>query len=270
MKKKTKKVKLTAKTADKFELYEASVQTPDVDVAFVSKLFKKKTKRAAMSLREDFCGTGAFAAEWVRSKRERTAVGLDLCEETLAVAQVRQADTLKRASDRLHFVKGDVLEGTQEKSDVIVAFNFSYCCFKERETLLAYFKRARNDLNADGCFALDIHGGVEVFAELEEETDHKRFSYVWDQEPYDPINGYAFRKIHFRFPDGTEMKDAFVYDWRLWGLAEMRDILRDAGFSDVVVYWEGTTKKGDGDGIFSKADTGVNDDAWIAYVVAWR
>jgi len=65
------------------------------------------------------------------------------------------------------------------------------------------------------------------------------------------------------------MKEAFTYDWRLWGLTELRDILVDAGFSTVDCYWEGTDEDGEsGDGIFTKSETGDSCLSYIAYLVA--
>ena len=39
-----KKLKLTAKTANKYDLYEQSVQNVDFEVEFISKTFKKYNK----------------------------------------------------------------------------------------------------------------------------------------------------------------------------------------------------------------------------------
>ncbi len=41
---KKKKYHLTAKTANKYDLYEESVQNVDFEVEFISKIFKKKNK----------------------------------------------------------------------------------------------------------------------------------------------------------------------------------------------------------------------------------
>jgi hypothetical protein len=65
------------------------------------------------------------------------------------------------------------------------------------------------------------------------------------------------------------MKNAFCYEWRLWTLPEIREILLEAGFSRVTVYWEGTDEKtNEGNGEFSPAEHGEADDAYIVYIVA--
>jgi len=140
--------------------------------------------------------------------------------------------------------------------------------------MLHYFEGVYKDLSDEGIFVIDLHGGPESIQELEEETemDDESFTYVtyvWDQDNINPITSEAQLHIHFRFPDGTEMKEAFTYDWRLWGLTELRDILIDAGFSTVDCYWEGTDDDGEtGDGIFTKSDVGDSCLSYIAYLVA--
>ena len=121
----------------------------------------------------------------------------------------------------------------------------------------------------DGAFFIDIHGGVESVESLEEIQEFDGYEYVWDQEAFDPINGTALRYIHFRFPDGSEIERAFQYDWRIWTLPELTDLLREAGFSGVEVYWEGDDGDGEGNGIFTKTDEVENELSWVAYLVGW-
>jgi hypothetical protein len=74
--------------------------------------------------------------------------------------------------------------------------------------------------------------------------------------------------IHFKFPDKSKMKKAFTYVWRLWSLPEIKEMLVEAGFHNPVVYWEGTDKDGDGDGVFTADEQGEADAGWIAYISA--
>ena len=65
------------------------------------------------------------------------------------------------------------------------------------------------------------------------------------------------------------MKKAFTYDWRLWTLPEIRELLIDCGFSQTTVYWEGTDPEtGEGNGEYSATESGDDDPSWIAYIVA--
>ena len=82
------------------------------------------------------------------------------------------------------------------------------------------------------------------------------------------ITGDCTCYIHFKFPDGSKLKRAFSYAWRLWTAPELKDMLHDAGFRKVTVYWEGEDEDGEGNGEFTPSETGEADLAWIAYIVA--
>ncbi len=261
---------LTASTADKFALYERSVQAPDNEVAFLDRVFRKTRGRRPLALREDFCGTGALCAAWAKSHLERTAIGLDLDGKTLAYGQSHHVSALGPASHRVELCRRDVLTAGPEKVEIIAAFNFSYCVFKERAELLRYFRRAHAALVDDGVFVLDVYGGLDCQSELIERKRLPGFTYVWEQGPTDAIKGEAMRYIHFEFRDGSTLHRAFTYDWRIWSLPELCDALADAGFTRVEVYWESSDKRGRGDGKFKKRDAAVNEQAWIAYILAWR
>jgi hypothetical protein len=78
-------------------------------------------------------------------------------------------------------------------------------------------------------------------------------------------------RIHYRFPDGSRIDDAFTYRWRLWTLPELRELLSEAGFRDVTVYWEGTDEeKNEGNGVYEPAEVGEADPGWVCYIVAQR
>ena len=263
--------RLTAKTADIHALYQRSVQEPSADIAFIQRRFRKQNDRKAVTLREDFCGTAYMCAEWVRRQPTRTAYGLDLDQKTLDWGQEHNVDPLGVDSTRVHLYCKNVLDKIGTRVDATCALNFSYCIFKERHLLLEYFRAARRSLVNDGGFFIDLCGGLELGAEITERSKKGRgLTYVWDQKPYNPINGHAIRHIHFEFSDGTRIKKAFTYDWRLWSLPELRDVLTEAGFRDVEVYWEGDDGTGAGNGVFRRRHTVEEETAWIAYVVAWR
>jgi hypothetical protein len=76
--------------------------------------------------------------------------------------------------------------------------------------------------------------------------------------------------IHFAFPDGSRLDRAFSYDWRLWTLPELRELLAAAGFSRVTCYWQGWDDRGEPDGVFLPAEEGAADAAWICYLSAQR
>jgi hypothetical protein len=74
--------------------------------------------------------------------------------------------------------------------------------------------------------------------------------------------------IHFKFPDGSKIKKAFTYEWRIWSLPEIRELLLEAGFKSARIYWEGEDEDGEGNGEFTETETGDADLAWVSYIVA--
>ncbi len=260
-----------ADLADPHELYEASVQSVADEVEFLQSAFTELTGRRALKLREDFCGTAAAACEWVRESRRHSAVAVDIDPAVLASGRARNVARLSPAQRaRLELLEGDVRTARTGRSDVAVAFNFSWWTFKTRRELKAYFRAVHRALVDDGVFVLDIYGGSDAYVEQEEETEYSLFSYVWDQSSFDPVSARYRCYIHFRFPDGSELPRAFSYDWRLWTLPELRELLAEAGFARSVVYWQGEDEDGDPNGEFSQVERGDADPAWIAYVAACK
>ncbi len=261
-----------ASRADKYDLYIQSVQSPDVEVAFFDRAFRNHYGRRPQVLREDFCGTALVCYEWVKSRSDRSAIGVDLDPEPLEWGRRKLMPKLKAgAADRLRLIEGDV-RTTRAKADIISAQNFSYFCFETRRELRDYFIHARRHLGDEGLLVLDALGGSEVMEDDREETTSFRgFKYVWSQLDFDPVSHHCKYAIHFRFKDGSELKNAFRYEWRLWTLPELRELLLEAGFSGADVYWEGTDRKtGDGNGVYRKRERGDADPAWIVYLVAWK
>jgi hypothetical protein len=172
--------------------------------------------------------------------------------------------------ERVQLILGDVARVRTDRVDVVGAFNFSYWVFKTRPDMLRYFRRVRDALESDGVFFLDAYGGYDAYKELHETTRCKGFTYVWHQEKYYPVTGDILCHIDFRFPDGSKIEKAFTYDWRLWSLPELRELLAEAGFSRVTVWWEGTGKDGRGNGEFTPETRGEADAGWVAYLIAER
>lgn len=259
-----------AEQADRHALYEASVQDPESELEFVTETFEALTGRALEFIREDFCGTANTACYWVQSGSHRRAVAVDLDADVLEWGRRHHLKRLNE-SQRAHIelVQSDVMTVETAPVDALLAMNFSYYLFMSRASLKAYFERAREALVDDGVLFLDAFGGYDAHRELEERTEYDDFTYVWDQAAFDPINHAMICRIHFEFPDGSELNSAFEYHWRLWTLPEIQELLLEAGFSSVVVYWEGTDEEtGEGDGVYEPAECGDADAGWICYVVA--
>lgn len=260
---------------DRHVLYQKAVQSPDAELDFVDRVFRRLRGRVAARLREDFCGTAYTSCEWVRRRPTNTAVGVDLHGPTLQWGKRHNLSTLpKEARRRITLLRRNVLDPGPSalRMDAILAMNFSWWVFQDRATLLSYFRSVRRALVRDGIFFLDIYGGWESVREQQDRRQiggrRRGFTYIWDQASFDPITHSARCHIHFRLPSGRTLRRAFTYDWRLWTLPEARDVLADAGFARTTVYWEGDDGKGGGNGVFRPATRAECCPAWIAYIVA--
>lgn len=259
-----------AERADKYNLYLKSVQDAEYEVYFLDRAYKGFYDRPPRVLREDFCGTYAVCCQWVKSGSNRKAVGVDIDPEPLAWGSKHHLAKLKPAQQRrVQTLMTDVRQVAGPKADVVAAQNFSYWIFKTRAEMLIYFKAAHDNLKRRGVFVLDMMGGPEVLEEDNEDvTAFRGFDYVWHQEKIDAITHECTLHIHFRFKDGSELHRAFSYEWRLWSIPEIRELLDEAGFTSSVVYWEDTdSKSGEGTGTYRKRKHAGMDPTWIAYIV---
>jgi len=268
-----KRKKTMAEKADKFICYQKSVQSADVDVEFFEQAYEEAYGGKPLSLREDFCGTFSVCCEWVKSHRKRTAIGIDLCPDTLQWGRDHNLAKLKPAQQmRVAAYEKDVRSLSKIKSDVLTAQNFSFWIFKTREEVINYFKTVRENLNDQGVFIMDMMGGEETYIEdyTEKRTITKGkngFSYHWEQARFNPINSHCTFYIHFKFADGSRLKRAFEYHWRFWTIPEVREMLAEAGFSRSHVYWEIEDEDGVDTGEWEISEEAPSHPSWLCYVV---
>ena len=258
-----------AEQADIHELYEESVQNVEHEVEFMQTTFKEIRGRTAHVFREDFCGTASASCQWVRQGEAFQAIGVDIDPAVLEWGRRNRLGRLPAADQaRVSLIEGDVLTADTPPADVLAAYNFSYFIFDTRDKLRAYFERAYAALKDDGVFFVDLFGGPEAQEEMREKTKHKGFTYIWHQAKFHPVTNFIRCHIHFRFKDGSKIKRAFTYEWRLWSAPEIREVLAEAGFKKTTLYWEGEDEDGEGNGEFTPEEKGEADLAWIAYIVA--
>jgi len=267
---------------DPFALYEASVLSVDFDLDLIERVYRAARGRNFTRLREDFCGTAALACAWVHRKLTHTAIGVDNDPRVLAWARRHHLARMRGAADRVTLARHDVRRVTQSPVDVIVALNFSYWVFHERDELRRYFASARRSLRKGGMLVVNAFGGTESIDVLEgrrrirtsQGPDGLRipgFTYVWEHESFNPVDHRIRCAIHFRLASGRWMRRAFRYDWRLWTLPEIREVMREAGFRDAHVYAQGWDETRDqGDGRFRRTESFENQAGWLAYVVGLR
>lgn len=263
-----------AEEVDPHRLYELSVQNPQAEIDFVDRTYRQLRGRSALKLREDFCATAAVCCEWVRRRKRNQAWGVDLDPSVLDWARRHNLSRLEQPQrERLTLLHGDVRASHPGTPDIVLAMNFSYWLFQRRSVLLRYFRSVEASLAPGGVFFLDAYGGYDAFRLLTEERRIQDpllggFRYAWEQAQYEPVTGRMRCHIHFSFDDGSALPMAFSYDWRLWTLPEIRELLWEAGFARVMVYWQGWDPDGQPDGLFVPVETGEPDAGWIAYLSA--
>jgi len=262
--------KLNAKNADLHWLYEQSVQNVEVEVKFIDRVFRKEFGRTPSFIREDFCGTALLCSEWIKRRSANTALGVDYDGPTLDWGRINNLKPLGKRASAVTLIQDDVRKVDSPKAEVLAATNFSWWGFKTRAELKEYFMISRESLQEDGMLLLDIYGGPEAQVPQIEEREVEGFDYLWDQDDFNPITGEVRCYIHFRFPDGSRMDNAFSYDWRLWSLPEACDLLEECGYRKVIVYWEGTDKNGEPSGKFNPDRKGDLAPAWVSYIIAFR
>lgn len=269
----------------KYALYEQAVQTPEQHCDLLALMYADITGKKARVLREDFCGTYLISSYWVKRDKQNRAFGLDLDPEPVTYGALRNKRFLSTAEKKRVTIKlQNVLKPGGPQSDLCVACNFSFYIFKERTALLKYFKAVRASLKKGGVFALEMTGGPGMIEETKEtrtvkvERDQggpplvslpRKFKYIWHQKTYDAISHECMYAISFKLPNGTLMKEAFTYDWRVWTVREVREVMEEAGFSRSVVYWDMHKPPKDkrlGDHEYGRTEVGENYYAWICYV----
>jgi hypothetical protein len=271
LKKNALKKTASKKPFDKYYYYINSVQAPEHDVVFMRDTYRSLRGKAPVTMREDFCGTHALSCEWTKLNSKNVAFGVDLDSEPIAYGQSNYVAKLSGAQRaRLQVLQADVLNPSLPKADIICAMNFSHFIFKDRSMMKSYFHNALTTLNESGILLIDCFGGPACQRENEEVTKLKNFNYYWHQRSFDPVSQYAVFNIHYKPNGQPKVENAFTYDWRMWSIPELREMMSEVGFQKTHVYWEGTTRAGEGDGKFTKTETGEECLAWIAYIVGQK
>jgi len=132
-----------------------------------------------------------------------------------------------------------------------------------------YFKASLTHLSSRGVLVLEMMGGSDTqVGERMEGRKFPGFKYFWEQGLYDPITALCDYYIHFKFADGSVLKRAFHYPWRLWGIRDVKEALVDAGFAEAHVYWAQSDRgNGGSNGVYVRKDHALPDPAWLAYLV---
>ena len=249
------------------DLYEHAVQCAEAEIDFIDQQFQQLKGYPAVQLREDFCGTAVVCCEWVQRRETNQAIGIDLDLAVLEWGKKHRIANLNAQQQaRITLKNKDVLTTDEANNDIILAMNFSYWLFKTRDLLKSYFKNAYQSLADHGVFFLDAYGGYDSYREITETQlidVEEPYTYIWEQARFNPISQELICHIHFEFADHSRIDKAFSYDWRLWNLAEIKELLVEVGFKNVTFYWQ------DDEQVEFKAVTSAPaDSGWICYISA--
>jgi hypothetical protein len=224
--------------------------------------------KSPLVLAEHFSGSGALARAWPGTVPNGSSIAIDFDRTPLR--------KLARAKG-VRAVCMDVRKSTH-RADVIAATNFPIGYFHTRADLVEYLKHVRSLLNASGVFVCDLYGGSDAYTtgltrKSLRAPDGTRVTYTWEQRSADPATARVTNALHFKLPArGTrkarEIKDAFVYDWRLWSIPELRDAAAEAGLTDMQIYNRlADAIDSDGNVYVRPIESGADlDDPWVAYV----
>ncbi len=249
-------------TPDRYDLYEAAAQSPEQEARFLHAVHGGSPR----VLGEDFCGSGAICRSWLDIDPSHRAVCVD--NDPGALGALRERATPEQI-ERLTIIQSDVLDAA-EPVDALCALNFPVGYWHTRADLVKYLRRARERLNAGGVFVCDIYGGANAFlcGDSDEEL-RGGVRYTWEQRFADPTTGRVINAMHFALPEGGELRDAFVYEWRLWSIPELRDAMSEAGFASTEVHDRlGDAIDGDGNLMVRPVRGEELDDTFVVYIVA--
>ncbi len=218
-------------TLSKHDLYELCVQSPKDLVPLIRAIHGEDPR----VLGEDFAGTSALSHLWVQ-RDDCSAIAVDLENEALS---------FRDDHPRVAKHQCDVRE-ISTPIDVLFVGNFSIGYLHTRAELVEYLSHARKRLEGSGgVFICDTYGGESAYTLGGVHRAHpmpggKLCRYTWEQHQADPTTGMVTNLIHFRIERAgvieEELFDAFIYEWRLWSIPELRDAMSDAGFSQTDVY----------------------------------
>lgn len=273
----------------KLLLYRHAVQDPYADLALLLRIHahdRGKHAPAPTLLREDFAGTCAIAAAFVASDPHRQAVAIDRDASVLRWAwkNVRR-EIGPRAAD-LHLVRADVRKVTAPRHvprvDILVSMNFGMLYFHQRGEFLTYLRRARQALRPHGVLVFDVYGGPGAMQRSVQtrrvtkvpEAGLPAVKYIWEQRRFDALTNRTDCRIHFQFNQDSRrhhVRNVFTYDWRLWTLPELIELLDEAGFAKTEVWCDKIDpRRGIADGRFRPVKSLPDRHDFVACVVGRR
>ena len=128
---------------------------------------------------------------------------------------------------------------------------------------------------------VDIYGGASAFKRGGFVRKHpgpngETIHYNWMREEADPLTGMVVNSISFRVEKDdvkggrevvAEWPRAFVYRWRHWSIAELREAMLEVGFARTAVYADINVAPGHPAVAVEGPDE--LEENWIVLIAAW-
>lgn len=246
-------------TLDRFDCYELCVQSPRHVTQLLRAIHARGESGSTPAvLREDFSGTAAVSRRWIRDAIASGIAPRALCVDVDgdALSKARAAAESDGCADSLELLAASAISipvRPNDACDCIFVGNFSIGYIHQRADLIQYLSNSRQRLalaNAGfggGVFVCDTYDSAHKYALGAVHRRHPSrgreiIHYTWQHRAADVLNAMVENAIHFRIEiDGEivhDYPDAFVYRWRLWSIAELRDALHEVGFARVEVFAE--------------------------------
>ncbi len=259
--------------------YRWAVQHPQAEVAFLARTFEHYFHRPATLLRDDFCGGAGIAMAWAAMSQDHRALAVDkhpptcrwAMREAMRVLAERAEDVVVVCAD-----VGDARPPTVPRVEVTAAMNFGVLVYQTPATLVNYFRAARQSLKKNGLLVMDVYGGPGAMRPGVQSravtpppaSGVLPFTYHWEQVSVDHLTHRVRNAIHFEQRDGTWLRRAFTYDWRLWTLPELVEAMHAAGFDKAEVWCDTLDPAtGQSDGRYRPIRSLPAREDWVAYVV---
>jgi len=179
------------------------------------------------------CGFGRISAELAR--RGFDVTGIDITESYLRTAK---EDALYENLN-IEYIHADARDFTRKQYfDVIVNLYISFGYFEDKKDDAVFLRNAYESLKQGGSFIIETLGKeIAVRDFIEGEWFEKAGYTVLTQ--YEALDSWSLLKNRWiLLKDGDRYEKTFVQ--RLYSASELRDMLFDAGFSNVEIYsdWE--------------------------------
>ncbi|KAJ9471153.1 hypothetical protein DIPPA_13935 [Diplonema papillatum] len=242
-----------ASAAAKHLWYQSVVQNGANTAAFIGSAHNiLSSGKSAVTLREDFCGTGLISLHWLRTDAARKVVMVDHDPEPVQ-AGAAVNDWRSEEIGRATICIDDVLS-VDAPSDATCALNFSWCAFLEDDQLLRYFRHKKQTTDV---LILDLYGGPEAERVGKWPQPCPGGVYVWEHTEWCPSRREVKAAMHF-YPTPVAsspvtpepLLGAFTYHWRLRTPEHTVELIKQAGFELVYLWEEERTPQGQGTGAF--------------------